>query len=131
VLSTDEDWHALVAGTRLQGPARQLAEHAAFIGYSDGVLSLSLSDDDEFLRAAPIVKLVADALTPLLGTTPQLRFEARAASAETLHQRKERVRDERQAQAEQTFMGDPDVQRLMSQYGAQVVPDSIRPLNEG
>ncbi len=119
----------MVAATSLRGPARMLAEHAGFVSYSEGVLSLSLAPVDDHLRSNALVDLMAEALAPALGATPQVRF-VEARSAESLHQRNERSRDERQAAAEATFMSDPDVQRLISQHGAKVVPDSIRPYDE-
>jgi DNA polymerase-3 subunit gamma/tau len=122
-------WHAMVAATSLRGPARMLAEHAGFVSWSEGVLSLSLAPVDDHLRSNALVELMAEALAPALGAAPQVRF-VEARSAESLHQRNERSRDERQAAAEATFMGDPDVQRLISQHGAKVVPDSIRPYDE-
>lgn len=124
-----ERWLELVASIGLKGPARELASHASFIGYADEVLKLSLPASDEHLRSPLLVKQLADALAPQLGATPQIRFEAEAGHGETLHQRNERQRDARQAAAEETFMADPDVQRLI-QKGAQVVPDSIRPFDE-
>ena len=60
-------WHALVARSGLKGPARLLAEHAGFVAYGDGVLSLSLAPTDDHLRSAAMVKMVADALAPALG----------------------------------------------------------------
>ncbi|RDZ27924.1 DNA polymerase III subunit gamma/tau [Lysobacter silvisoli] len=122
-------WHDLVAGSGLRGPARLLAEHAGFIGYGEGVLRLSLPADDDHLRAPALIKMVADALAPRLGEAPQIRFEA-AQSGESMRERNERARDQRQASAEDAFMNDPDVQRLISQHGARVVPDSIRPYDE-
>ncbi|HJR72594.1 MAG TPA: DNA polymerase III subunit gamma/tau [Luteimonas sp.] len=124
-----ERWLELVASIGLKGPARELASHASFIGYADGVLRLSLPASDEHLRSPLLVKQLADALAPQLGATPQIRFEAEAGHGETLHQRTSRQRDARQAAAEETFMADPAVQRLI-QNGAQVVPDSIRPFDE-
>lgn len=123
-------WHAIVAGTSLRGPARLLAEHAGFVSYTDGVLSLSIGPNDEHLRSTTMIDLVADALAPALGSTPQIRFVDAGRPAESLHQRNERARDARQAAAEASFMGDPDVQRLVSQHGAKVVPDSIRPYDD-
>lgn len=123
-------WHAMVAGTSLRGPARLLAEHAGFVSYADGVLSLSLGPDDEHLRSPSMISLVAEALAPALGTAPQIRFVDAGRPAESLHRRNERARDARQAAAEASFMGDPDVQRLISQHGAKVVPDSVRPYDE-
>lgn len=124
-----ERWLELVASIGLKGPARELASHVSFVGYADGVLRLSLPASDEHLRAPLLVKQLADALASELGTAPQIRFEAEAGQGETLHQRNERQRDARQAAAEETFLADPAVQRLI-QKGAQVVPDSIRPFDE-
>lgn len=129
-LEDADDWHMLVDGSGLRGPARQLAEHAGFVAYRDGVLNLSLPDNDEHLKAPALIKMVADALAQRLGTAPQIRFEAGGKAGESLHARNERARDERQARAEDMFMNDPDVRRLIDQYGARVVPDSIRPFDE-
>ena len=123
-------WHALVAGSGLKGPARLLAEHAGFVGYADGVLRLSLAPDDEHLQGPAMIKRVADALAPALGCTPQIRFETAPVVAESLRERNERARDARQGAAEDAFMNDPEVSRLISQRGARVVPDSIRPFDE-
>ena len=123
-------WHRLVAQSGLRGPARLLAEHAGFLGYADGVLSLSLPATEQHLGGPAIVRVVADALAQTLGTIPQVRFEAADTPAESLRDRNERARDQRQASAEDAFMNDPDVQRLISQHGARIVADSIRPFDE-
>ena len=124
-----ERWLELVANSGLRGPTRELAAHSSFVAYEAGVLRLALPAADEHLKGPALVKLLADALAPQLGIAPQIRFEAGAASGETLHVRKERERDARQASAEEAFMNDPDVQRLI-QRGARVVPDSIRPVDD-
>lgn len=123
-------WHLLVANSGLKGPARLLAEHAGFVGYAGGVLSLSLQDTDAHLRGAATVRMVADALAPVLGMAPQIRFEAATQPAVSLRERDQRARDQRQTSAEHAFINDPDVQRLMSRHGARIVPDSIRPFDE-
>ena len=126
-----EHWLTLVAGSGLRGPARELAVHAAFVGFDNGLLRLSLPHADAHLKAPALVKRLAEALTPQLGVTPQIRFEAaQAASGDTLHERTTRERDARQGAAEAAFMGDPDVQRLITEHGARVVPDSIRPFDD-
>jgi DNA polymerase-3 subunit gamma/tau len=123
-------WLELVANTSLRGPSRELAAHAGFIDYTDGVLKLSLPATDEHLKAPGLIKALADALAPGLGATPQIRFEAMPAAGETLHQRSARERDARQLAAEDAFISDPGVQQLISRHGAKVVPDSIRPFDE-
>ncbi|MBA3485989.1 MAG: DNA polymerase III subunit gamma/tau [Lysobacter sp.] len=125
-----DDWHALIATSGLRGPGRLLAEHAGFVGYRDGVLSLSLAEEDALLRNDGAIKMVCQALAPTLGEGLRISFESATRPAESLRERNERVRDQRQVSAEQAFMTDPDVKRLMQKHGARLVPDSIRPLDE-
>ena len=132
VIDIDNDrWLDLLANSGLRGPARELAAHAAFTGYADGVLRLSLSAQDDHLRSPSLINALTDALTAQLGRAVQLKFDsAKSVNAETLHQRVERQRDAKQTSAEESFMANPDVQRLMSQQGAKLVPDSIRPFED-
>ncbi len=125
-----ERWLELIAQCGLKGPAGQLAAHASFVGYADGVLRLALPATDDHLRAPNLVRQLADSLSSCLGGAPQIKFEAAQSVGDTLHQRSARARDARQASAEDAFMNDPDVQRLITQHGAKVVPDSIRPVDE-
>ncbi|GGK01883.1 DNA polymerase III subunit gamma/tau [Luteimonas terricola] len=122
-------WPDVVAGLELRGPVRELAASCAFIAFDGSVLRLSLPESDDHLRAPFLVQQFAGALGAKWGTPPQIRFEAGAAVSDTLHARNERVRDERQGAAENTFNNDPHVQRLMEQ-GARLVPDSIRSIQE-
>jgi DNA polymerase-3 subunit gamma/tau len=125
-----EAWLDWLGRCGLRGPARVLAEHAGFDCSGDGVLELSLAEDDELLHKPPLVHEIAQALAPRFGAPPKVSFERSDRSGESLRQRAERVRDERQVAAEQAFMGDPEVQRLIEQHGARVVPDSIRPFDD-
>ncbi len=130
IVEDAEDWHALVEGlSDLRGPARLLAEHAVFVSHRDGVLVLALAEIDEHLRMPMTVDQLSAALEARLGGIPQVRFEAARQLDDSLHARKLRARDERQSEAEAIFMNDPDVQRLIEQHGATVVPDSIRPFD--
>ncbi|QDA56391.1 DNA polymerase III subunit gamma/tau [Thermomonas aquatica] len=131
MLVTDsEHWLELVARSSLRGPARLLAEHAAFVAHADGVLRLTLAPGDEHLKSPSLVLQLGDALSSLLGGTVQLRFETGEPRGDTARVRNTREREERQAGAEQGFAADPDIQRLVQVHGAQIVADSIRPLGE-
>ena len=131
VVIDNDRWLELVGDSGLRGPARELAAHAAFVDYTDGVVRLSLPASDDHLRSPALVKALSDALAAQLGGEVQLKFDsAKPANAETLHQRVERQRDAKQTAAEEQFMAHPDVQRLMGQQGAKLVPDSIRPFED-
>ncbi|MCC4621242.1 DNA polymerase III subunit gamma/tau [Xanthomonas cassavae CFBP 4642] len=125
-----EQWLGLVTRSGLNGPSRQLAANAAFIGHRDGVLRLALAPGFEYLTSERSVANLAQALAPVLGNTPRIVIETGSADVETLHERANRQKGERQSAAEDAFMNDPNVQQLIQQQGARVVPDSIRPYDE-
>ncbi len=132
LLVTDtEHWLELVARSDVRGPVRLLAEHTGFIAHADGVLLLSLSPGDEHLKSPSLVLQLTDAVATMLGGPVQLRFETAAARGDTARVRNARTRDAQQAGAEQGFAADPGIQRLVKVHGAQIVPDSIRPLEDG
>ncbi|NIJ68071.1 DNA polymerase III subunit gamma/tau [Xanthomonas sp. 60] len=129
-LATVDDWLELVARSGLSGPSRQLAANASFISCRGGVLKLALSPGFEYLSSERALSALADVLGRALGQTPKIVVETAEASAETLHQRADRQRGERQQAAEAAFMADPEVQLLIQQHGARLVTDSIRPFEE-
>ncbi|UXA58279.1 DNA polymerase III subunit gamma/tau [Xanthomonas prunicola] len=125
-----EQWLELVTRSGLNGPSRQLAANAAFIGHRDGVLRLALAPGFEYLNSERSIANLAQALAPVLGNTPRIVIETGSADVETLHERANRQKGERQRAAETAFMNDPTVQLLIQQQGARIVPDSIRPYDE-
>ncbi|MEO8742907.1 MAG: DNA polymerase III subunit gamma/tau, partial [Lysobacteraceae bacterium] len=124
------DWLALLAGSSLKGPERDLAAHATFVSHADGTLTLALPDGFEHLRSETLTRKLADTLASDIGATPKIVFAKTASDGESLHARNARHNDERQASAERAFLDNPSVQRYMQQYGAKLVPDSIRPTDE-
>ncbi|MDT3556004.1 DNA polymerase III subunit gamma/tau [Stenotrophomonas maltophilia group sp. msm1] len=132
-LATAEDWLDLVANSGLSGPSRQLAANAAFISCQHGTLKLGLSPGFEYLRSERALAALGEMLEKALGQAPKIvveTVEIEHAPAETLHQRADRQRSERQQVAEAVFMDDPEVQVLIQQHGARVVSDSIRSFDE-
>lgn len=126
----NEDWLALLSGISLGGPAGQLAAHAQFLGDDGELLRLGLPEVHEHLKSPALLDRFANALADALGGLPKLVFGApAAASRETLSQRSARERDARQLRAEAEFAADPTVRRLVTEYGARIVPDSVRPLD--
>ncbi|WP_282297311.1 DNA polymerase III subunit gamma/tau [Stenotrophomonas sp. PS02289] len=129
-LDSADAWLQLVAQSELNGPSRQLAAHAAFISFQRGVLKLAVSPGFEYLCSDRSLAALTEALSGPLGLAPRIVIEHGEAEAETLHQRSDRQRGERQQAAETAFMADPNVQVLIQQHGARVVADSIRPIEE-
>jgi DNA polymerase-3 subunit gamma/tau len=94
------------------------------------LLTLAMPDGLDHLHTAAMTAKLADALAPVLGRAPRIVFTASPATGDSLHARNARQRNERQADAERAFLENPSVQRYMQQYGAKLVPDSIRPAEE-
>jgi DNA polymerase III subunit gamma/tau len=129
-LFDSDDWLQIIGGLNLRGPVRELAASAAFVEHDGTRLRLSLPEVLDHLRLPSLVTQLSQALAPVLGGAPQIEFAAATARGETLHDRNRRERDSRQADAERAFVADPAVQRLMSQYDARLIPDSIRPADD-
>ena len=132
-LACAEDWLDLIANSGLSGPSRQLAANAAFISCQHGVLKLGLSPGFEYLRSERALAALGEVLEKSLGHALKIvveTVETEQVPAETLHQRADRQRGERQRAAEAIFMDDPEVQLLIQQHGARVVSDSIRSFDE-
>jgi len=132
-LACAEDWLDLIANSGLSGPSRQLAANAAFISCQHGVLKLALSPGFEYLRSERALAALGEVLEKSLGHALKIvveTVETEQVPAETLHQRADRQRGERQQAAEAIFMDDPEVQLLIQQHGARVVSDSIRSFDE-
>ncbi|MET0813958.1 MAG: DNA polymerase III subunit gamma/tau [Pseudoxanthomonas sp.] len=129
-ISTAEEWLQFAATSGMKGVARQLAENAAFVGYRDGVLRLSLDAGFDYLRSEKSLAELSATLARKLGAAPRIAFDHAVGESETLQQRSHRERSVRQSADEENFMNNPDVQRLIQQHGAKLVPDSIRPFDE-
>jgi len=127
-LKNHEQWLDVIEASELKGPTRELAAHSVFVAFDNGVLKLALPDNLLHLRSDAVVSSLAQKLAPALGQIPKISFEKANVHSETLHDRTERFRSEKQTDAQTAFMADPVVSQLLQQ-GAQIVPDSIRPLD--
>ena len=129
-ITSNEDWLGALQRQSLSGPAGQLAAHARFVNGDIDGLTLALSSEGEAMRSDISVRRLAEALAPLYGKPPVLRFiDAAGPRGETLFDRQQRQKSERQQDAEARFHSDPVVQRLVAQ-GATVIDGSIRPIEE-
>jgi DNA polymerase-3 subunit gamma/tau len=132
-IATNEAWLAALQHQSLSGPAGQLAAHARFVAGDAEGLTLALPSQGAAMKTDISVRRLAEALAPLFGRAPTLRFVEAGAEAdpagETLFDRQQRQQSERQQQAEARFRADPVVQQLVAQ-GARVVDGSIRPIEE-
>jgi DNA polymerase-3 subunit gamma/tau len=123
------DWPVLVKQLSLRGVARQLAMQSELLSHEDNGQAHSIRIRvplDTLLSAGSKEKLMT-ALSEHLGKSVQLDTEIGATKI-TAHAAEVAEEAERQRNAEQTLQEDPFVQTLMREFGATIVPGSVRPL---
>lgn len=125
---SQEDWIRLLPQLNIKGPLGPLGAHSAFLGRNGHQLQLGypldlLDNMPESLRAR-----FQDVLAKAFGVPVQVKFEKlREGQADTLFDRETQDRNSRQESAVVEFQNHPVVSALLSE-GAQIVPESIRPL---
>ncbi|MEW6561061.1 MAG: DNA polymerase III subunit gamma/tau [Pseudomonadota bacterium] len=120
------DWPALVQ--RLDVPAglpRALAQQSELVAL-DGLNWLLRVPNEQLTRAGSLDKLQT-AVRQALGQDIMLRTETGEVT-DSATQRDARARAKAQADAEAAIQGDPLVQQLMRDLGAQIVPGSLKPM---
>ncbi|MEO6920709.1 MAG: DNA polymerase III subunit gamma/tau [Collimonas sp.] len=130
-LNWDGDWPLLAAGLSVRGVAHQLAQQSELIKCdSSGVATLIyLRIPFDTLRSAGSVDKLATALTEHFGR--QVKVETEIGTVRhTANAQAMAAQAERQRLAEQTAKNDPFIQSMMREFGASIVPGSIKPLGE-
>ncbi len=123
------DWPALVRQLPLKGVVQQLAIQSELLACEekDQIVVMKLRVPVETLLSAGSADKLAAALGKYFGKTVQLVNDIGAVTR-TAHAESVADQARRQAQAEQTLKDDPFVQTLMREFGATIVPGSIKPV---
>ena len=124
------NWEALIERAGLRGPLGLLAQNAILRERDGQTLVLALQGAHMHLAVEPMVSQMEERIGQALGERIRLRFvgSAQGASPETPAARAAQARDVAQAAAEESIEGDSLVQSLKREFGARVVPQSVKPL---
>ncbi len=120
------DWPALAADLGLTGIAHQLAFNSELTALEGEVLKLTVPVP-QYADAAQVTKLKA-ALSQRLGKPVEVRVEVGPARR-TAAVLAAAARAELQREAEREIGADPFVQSLIREFGATIVPGSVKPLS--
>jgi DNA polymerase-3 subunit gamma/tau len=126
-------WESLIERANLRGPFGLLAQNALLRERDGNTLVLALQPAHMSLAVEPMVSQMEERIGDALGERIRLRFvsnTATSASTETPAARAAQARDTAQSAAEQSIEGDPLVQSLKREFGARVVPQSIKPFSQ-
>ncbi len=125
----DGDWPALAAQLPLRGVVQQFVTQTELLGVQQdgGSLEFHLRCALETLCSSANIEKLSAALEQQFGLTVRIKTEI----GQVWHcafQRAEAARVVRQRAAEALIRNDPFVQSMQREFGATLVPDSIRPL---
>jgi DNA polymerase III subunit gamma/tau len=126
------NWESLIERAGLRGPFGLLAQNAVLRERDGQTLVLALQPAHMSLAVEPMVSQMEERIGQALGERIRLRFVSHGQSdsaAETPAARAAQVRDAAQAAAEQSIADDPLVQSMKREFGARVVPQSVKPFD--
>ncbi len=125
-----ENWPVLLTRLDLNGSARTVAALLAFGEAGDGHVGFTAGRDDLFMMTDRFKATLTRALSQYFGREIRVSIQAVNRSDLDTPARREQSRlDASQAAAEAAIEQDPLVQRLRSRFDAEVLRDSIRPLD--
>jgi DNA polymerase-3 subunit gamma/tau len=129
-LNWDGDWPALAAALPLRGVVQQLAQQSELLrcdAQQGEAVSFHLRIPVDTLRSAGAVDKLAAALTEHFGKPVRIDTEVGAVER-TANAKAVAEREARQRRAEEDLQQDPFVQALMREFGASIVPGSVKPI---
>jgi DNA polymerase-3 subunit gamma/tau len=126
-LSGNNEWGELVEQSELVGFAKELAMHCACERLSDEKVVLSLSPKVQHLLKPDRVAQIQTQIQNLLNTKAEVFVEVEESDKETPAECLERLGVEQIEQTRQGLHDDPGVQALMSEFGATINEQSIKP----
>ena len=120
-------WETLIDQADLHGPLRQLAVNATLQSLEGQKMTLALPASQFGLAVEPMTGQLQDKLGAALGHPVKLHFVRADGAVETPATRMLAAQAARQAEAERAIDEDPLVQSLVRDFGARVVPQSVKP----
>jgi DNA polymerase-3 subunit gamma/tau len=126
-LSGNNEWGELVEQSELLGFAKELAMHCACERLSDEKVVLSLSPKVQHLLKPDRVAQIQTQIQKFLNTKAEVFVEVEESDKETPAECLERLGVEQIEQTRQGLHDDPGVQALMSEFGATINEQSIKP----
>jgi DNA polymerase-3 subunit gamma/tau len=126
----DIDWNTLLSQLNLQGMARELAKHSVLGSYSDGSMVLHLAAQHKQLQGNKMaVDKLQSALSEYFAKPVKLSIElgdiSAVATPAAIEQAAKRTR---QQEAEDAIKQDAFVREAQTVLGAQIVENSINPI---
>jgi DNA polymerase-3 subunit gamma/tau len=107
------------------------ARNAELVSYQNNHLELVVPESHRMYAEKPYVEKLKADLAPHLGGNLRVSVRVGTTAGNSVAATKSREMAQKQANAAEAIEDDPFVRDLVRDLGAEVVPSSIRPLDEG
>jgi DNA polymerase-3 subunit gamma/tau len=124
----DGDWNALINRLPLAGMERMLAHNCELVAWQDGLIQLRVPHAQRHLNDRAYQDRLKLALEQHLGTKLKLEIAVGPSSGNTLAEIRDRDNEQKLNTAAAAIDGDPFVRDLIENFGARVVPSTIKPV---
>ncbi len=123
----DGNWRRLVDELKL-GLARELAKHCELVSYDEHSISLSVPESQKHLLSPNYQEKLGGAIAQYFDKKIKLQFSI-GGTGNTPARQISQERAEAQANAENAIEEDSFVQALINDFGATIIPNSIKPIS--
>jgi DNA polymerase-3 subunit gamma/tau len=120
------NWRGLVDELKL-GLARELAKHCELVTYDENSISLSVPEAQKHLVSPNYQEKLGTAITQYFGKKIKLQFSI-GGTGNTPARQISQEKAQAQANAESAIEEDSFVQTLINDFGATIIPNSIKPV---
>ena len=127
----DGNWRGLVEQNLKLGLARALAQNCEMVGYDENSITLRVSQNQKHLVSPNYQEKLSSAINQHFGKRIKLTVEiGNVHEAEIITPAKQNAAEKAtvQGMAEDAIMQDSFVQALINDFGATIIPNSIKPV---
>lgn len=126
--SGSEDWPTIANALPVQGMAKQLALNCVLQSREGGKIQLSLDETHKNLLSKKLEERIQEALSSYFQQPISLQIEiSKQQAGVTPAAIAQTEAENRQEQANQAIINDPNVQNILDTFDGRIVPDSTRP----
>ncbi len=124
----DGDWNALINRLPLAGMERMLAHNCELVTWQDGLIQLRVPHAQRHLNDRVYQDRLKAALEQHFGAKLKLDIAIAPSSGTTIAEIRDRDSEQRLTTAAAAIDGDPFVRDLIDNFGARVLPSTIKPV---
>ena len=121
-------WRRMLAQLELNGPVRELARNITLESCSDDEWRFLIPDEVEHLGTQTLVQQLQSALSSQVGHAVNLALHTATGPVITPAAISRQAEIRRISEAEKAIQDDPTVRALKERFDAQIMEDSIQPI---